>query len=59
MEANTDEVMDGYDSFTGLHLFMVAAMGSCHDLSAIYGMMKMSPEMNTARTKAPSFYMHE
>ena len=42
---NVDEVMDSYDSLTGLRLFMVAAMGDCHDLSSIYGIMKMSPQI--------------
>ena len=42
-EAYTDEIVNGCDGLTGLHLFMVAAMGECYDLSAIYGMMKMSP----------------
>ena len=43
-EANIDEMMNGRDSVTGLCLFMVAAMGDYHDLSGIYGMMRMSPE---------------
>ena len=44
-EANVNEMMiNGYDGLTGLHLFMVAAMGDCHDLSAIYGIMRMSPD---------------
>ena len=43
-EENVDEIMNGYDALTGLRLFMVSAMGKYHDLSAIYGMMRMSPE---------------
>ena len=43
-EAKVDEIYNGHDSSTGLRVFMVAAMGNYHDLSAIYGMMKMSPE---------------
>ena len=43
-EANADEIYNGYDSSTGLRVFMVAAMGGHHDLSGIYGMMRMSPE---------------
>ena len=43
---NLDEAVNGYDSLTGLRLFMIAAMGndgsSC-DLSSIYGLMRMSP----------------
>ena len=42
-EDNVDEVVDGYDSLTGLRLFMVAAMGDRHDLSGIYGLIRMSP----------------
>ena len=43
-EANVSEIMNGHDDgLTGLNLFMVAAMGNCHDLSAIYGMMRMNP----------------
>ena len=44
-EENTAEVMSGCDSLTGLRLFMVAAMCDYHDLSGIYGMMRMSPEI--------------
>ena len=33
------------DSVTGLRLFMVAAMGDRNDLSSIYGIMRMGPEM--------------
>ena len=43
-EANGDEVMNRYDSSTGLRLFMIAAMGNNNDLSSVYGMMKMGPE---------------
>lgn len=43
-EANADEIMNNYDDLTGLNLFMLAAMNDCHDLSAIYGLMKMTPE---------------
>ena len=42
---NVDILMNGHDSLTGLRLFMVAAMGEKYDLSAIYGMMRMGPEM--------------
>ena len=42
-EANVDEIYNGYDRSTGLRVFMVAAMGDNHDLSGIYGMMRMSP----------------
>ena len=42
--ANGEEIMNGYDSVTGLRLFMVAAMGNNNDLSTIYAMMKMGPE---------------
>ena len=42
-ETNVDEIMNGYDGLTGLHLFMVAAMGDYHDLGTIYGMMRMNP----------------
>ena len=45
-EANVDEIVNGHDALTGLQLFMIAAMGDYYDLSAIYGMMKMKPEMN-------------
>ena len=45
-EANVYEIANGYDGLTGLRLFMIAAMDNRHDLSAIYGMMKMSPEIN-------------
>ena len=44
-ETNKDETINGNDSSTGLRLFMVAAMGDCHDLSSIYGIMKLSPEI--------------
>ena len=48
VEANTDEVMDGYESFTGLHLFMVAAMGSYYVLSGTYAMMRMRAEITSS-----------
>ena len=44
VEANVDEILNGHDSSTGLRAFMVAAMGDYHDLSGIYGIMRMSPE---------------
>ena len=50
-ETNAAEVMSGCDSLTGLRLFMVAAMGDNHDLSAIYGMMRMSPPVETMIAK--------
>lgn len=43
-EGNVDEMMNGCDSLTGLHVFMVSAMGDYNDLSGIYGMMRISPE---------------
>ena len=43
-EANVDEILNGCDTSTGLRVFMVAAMGDHHDLSGIYGMMRMSPQ---------------
>ena len=43
-EVNVDEILNVCDSSTGLRVFMVAAMGDDHDLSGIYGMMRMSPE---------------
>merc|ERR1712154_660602 len=46
VEANLDEIMNGHDSLTGLRLFMVAAMGDYHDLSSIYSMMRIAPEIN-------------
>merc|ERR1712154_506477 len=45
VEANVDEIINGHDSLTGLRLFMVAAMGDYHDLSSIYSMMRMAPEI--------------
>ena len=45
-EVNGEEIMNGHDCSTGLRLFMLAARGDNHDLSSIYGMMKMSPETN-------------
>ena len=47
-EANVDEMMNGHDSSTGLRVFMVAAMGKYHDLSGVYGMMRLSPETMNA-----------
>ena len=44
-EQNADILIDGCDGLTGLRLFMVAAMGAHYDLSAIYSMIRMSPEM--------------
>ena len=41
---SVDEIMNGHASLTGLRLFMVAAIGNYHDLSGIYGIMRMSPE---------------
>ena len=46
--ANMDEIMNGHDSLTGLRLFMVAAMGDKHDLSSIYSMVRISPEINNS-----------
>ena len=43
-EGNGDEMMNGYDSLTGLRVFMMAALGDYLDLSSIYGMMRMSPD---------------
>ena len=43
-EANVDVVMNGNCVLTGLRLFMVAAMDNCHDLSGVYGLMRMGPE---------------
>ena len=43
-EANMNEMTNGHDKLTGLHLFMVAAMDAHHDLSAIYSMIRMMPE---------------
>ena len=47
VDSNVNDVLNGYDTFTGLRLFMLAAMGNNHssDLSSIYGMMRMSPEI--------------
>ena len=50
-EANVDEIVNGYDNLTGLRLFMLAAMGDFHDLSSIYGMMKMGPEINVRKER--------
>ena len=46
IEANMDEIMNGHDSLTGLRVFMVAAMGDKHDLSSIYSIMRIAPEIN-------------
>ena len=46
-EDDAEEVINGCDNLTGLPLFMVAAMGKYHDLSSIYGIVRMSPEMIT------------
>ena len=45
VESNIDQVVDGYDSSTGLRLFMIAAMGNSggSDLSSIYGLMRINP----------------
>ena len=43
VEENVDEIMNGHDNMSGLDLFMIAAMGDHHDLSTIYGMMRMNP----------------
>ena len=43
VESNTEEVVDGLDRMSGLRVFMLAAMGEDSDLSAVYGMMRMSP----------------
>ena len=47
VDSNVNDVLNGYDIFTGLRLFMLAAMGNnlSSDLSSIYGMMRMSPEI--------------
>merc|ERR1712045_740514 len=44
-ESNTEEIVNGCERSLGLRAFMVAAMGEENDLSSIYGMMRMSPEM--------------
>ena len=43
VESHVEEVLEGVDNITGLHLFMLAAMGNSCDLSSIYGMMRLSP----------------
>ena len=46
VESNVDDdAVNGYDSLTGLRLFMIAAIGNYHfsDLSSVYGLMRMSP----------------
>ena len=54
IEANVaNEVMNGHDSLTRLCLYMVAVMGDGHDLSAIYGIMRMSSE-----TRASTVLLH-
>lgn len=53
-EASVDEIVNGEDSLTGLKLFMIAAMGGYNDLSAIYGMMIMSPETNNMMDRSCS-----
>ena len=42
---NVTEVIDSYDSLTGLHLFMIAAMGDHYDLSSIYSIMTVNPQI--------------
>merc|ERR1712038_5455 len=44
-EAHIEEIVNGCERSLGLRTFMVAAMGEENDLSSIYGMMSMSPEM--------------
>merc|ERR1711878_168035 len=44
-EAHIEEIVNGCERSLGLRAFMVAAMGEENDLSSIYGMMRMSPEM--------------
>ena len=46
-EANAYEIMNEHESLTWLCLFMVGAMGDHHDLSAIYGTMRMNPPEKT------------
>ena len=36
-EASVDEIRNGHDSSTGLHVFIVATMGDHYDLSRVYG----------------------
>ena len=46
IESNVDEVVNRYDTQTGLRLFMVATKendGFSRDLSSIYGFMRMNP----------------
>lgn len=45
VESNSHQVVDGCDNETGLHIFMLAAMGDNCDLSSIYGLRRMSPEL--------------
>ena len=45
VELDAEEVVGGQDCLTNLRLFMVCAMGNDSDLSSVYGMMKMSPEL--------------
>ena len=39
------EVIHGYDILASLRLFMLATMGGQNDLSVIYDMMRMGPEV--------------
>jgi ankyrin repeat protein len=47
--SNVDEAVNGHDRLTGLYLFMISAMmrndGCSHDLSSIYGFMRMIPSV--------------
>lgn len=45
VDSNVNEVINGHDSLTGLSLSMVAAMGDSSDLSSIYSMKRMNPEL--------------
>ena len=45
IESNTDGILNGYDTLTGLRLFMVVATiknGFSCDLSSIYCLMRMN-----------------
>ena len=47
VNSNLIEAVSGHDALTGLRMFMLAATGDgSSDLSSIYGMMRMSPEIN-------------
>ena len=46
-ELNPEEILNGSDNCTGLRIFMLAAMNDgCTDLSSIYGLMRISPELS-------------